>query len=410
MTDLIIQIHPEDVKTVKWTGDYKTYDIALHALSNGKYNKFLVVNPVVDEINKDDSPIYYIDEDVPETTQCIFWTYENDWVAKLFTKDWTPADGYLIIPLSRPKVSWRRNMSMSPNISFTRDPINTFKPSAVDSSYLLTWYLDPKFTVGNDKVWVFKHQPIDRRTLGVKDMGYVSPIFPKNLDVVFISYKEPNAEANWQRVLEKAPWAKRVNGVEGIFHAHQAAAQLANTDMFYVVDGDAWLMDDWTFDFQPGIFDRSFTHIWRAQNPINGLVYGYGGVKLFSKQIVESAESWTTLDMSTTITPNIKIVDKISNITAFNTDEFSTWRSAFRECAKLCYNIHATPDSKENQDRLKGWMAPSDKPFAQYAIDAANEAKAWVKQNIDNTNMLQKINNRDFLVELFSHYKGTKCL
>lgn len=403
MTDTIIQIHPEDVKSVKWTGDYQTYDIALHALSRGKYNRFLIVNPVIEEINKEDSPIHYIDEDIPETTKCIFWTYENNWLAKVFTKDWTPADGYLIVPITKPKSGWRRNMAISSLIKFKGDPTLSFKTVASDSTYLLTWYLDPKFNTSKDKVWAFKQHPLDRRTTGVKDMGYVTPIFPEHLDVLFISYNEPNAETNWQRVLEKAPWAKRVDGVEGIFNAHKAAAELSKTDMFYVVDGDAWLVDDWTFDFQPGIFDRLFTHIWRAQNPINGLVYGYGGVKLFSKQVVESAKSWATLDMSTTITPNIKIIDTVSNITAFNSDEYSTWRSAFRECAKLCYNIQTDEFDAISRNRLDAWKNIGDEhKFGNYSKAGAAAAIKWSQECNYDIEQLKSINSRDWLKEQFN--------
>ena len=40
--------------------------------------------------------------------------------------------------------------------------------------------------------------------------------------------------------------------------------------------------------------------------------------------------------MTTSITLRIlKIINEIANIKAFNTDPFNTWKSAFRECAKL---------------------------------------------------------------------------
>jgi hypothetical protein len=233
-------------------------------------------------------------------------------------------------------------------------------------------------------------------------MGELIPKLSKTLDVIFISYKESNAEENWQRVLEKAPWAQRVDGVEGIFNAHKAASKLATTDMFYVVDGDAWLVDDFNFNFQPNIFDRECTHIWRARNPISKIAYGYGGVKLFSKQIVDDATSWTTLDMATTIGNKLKIVNKISNITAFNTDEFSTWRGSFRECVKLCYSTHLNTNDKESIYRLETWMSPSNQPFAQYAIDAAHRAKDWVQQNINDVDVLRQINDRKWLEQEFN--------
>ena len=401
----IIQIHPEDVKTVKWADDHKTYDTALLALGNGRYNKFLVVNPLVNTLySQADTPLYYIDEEFPETNRCIIWVYKGLWIAKLFTKNWTPAVEYLVIEITPPTTKWSRNNAIGSSIHFKNDPTDRFNIVSSDSLYLLTWYLDPKFNKTPDKIWAIKHKPVNRRIIGVKDMGYVTPRLPKQLDVIFISYNESNAEANWQRVLEKDPWAKRVDGVEGIFNAHKAAATLATTDMFYVVDGDAWLTDEWNFDFQPSIFDRSVTHIWRAKNPINGLTYGYGGVKLFSKQVVDSTNSWTTLDMSTTLTPEIKIVSAVSNVTAFNTDEFSTWRSAFRESAKLCYNIKQNPLDMSSQTRLDKWLTSNNNSeFASYSIAGAKDAIEWVAECNYDIEQLKSINSREWLKEMFNN-------
>ena len=315
--------------------------------------------------------------------------------------------GYLDI--DPPELVWERNPNIPESIAFENDPTINYKIDIWndDHKYELIWYVDSKFV--NDEVWAFRCHEKNKKSKGVKNMGEVTPVLTKfnindrafQLDVIFISYYESNAEENWQRVLEKAPWAQRVDGVEGIFNAHKAASKLATTDMFYVVDGDAWLVDDFNFNFQPNIFDRDCTHIWRAQNPINDLVYGYGGVKLFSRQVVDDATNWITLDMSTTIGSKLKIVNKISNITSFNTDEYSTWRSAFRECVKLCYNIHQSPSNEETQLRLNAWLAPSDQPFAQYAIDAAHKSKEWVQQNINDIDVLRQINDRKWLEQEF---------
>ena len=41
-----------------------------------------------------------------------------------------------------------------------------------------------------------------------------------DLDVIFLSYNEPNKEHNWIDLKSKCPWAKRVDGVEGSYAAH----------------------------------------------------------------------------------------------------------------------------------------------------------------------------------------------
>jgi hypothetical protein len=236
-------------------------------------------------------------------------------------------------------------------------------------------------------------------------MGYVTPQFPEHLDVIFISYNEPNAEANYRRVLEKAPWAKRVSGVTGILEAHREAAKLAKSDMFYVVDGDAYLEDSWKFDYQPGVFDRDCAYVWYSRNPINDLTYGYGGVKLFAKSILLKTKKWTSLDLTGSM-PKLKVISKVSNTTAYNTDEFSTWRSAFRECVKLCYNIKIDPDNPAHRQRYNRWKTVgSDRSFGKYANEAAEQAEQFVKDNTD----LTSINDRSWLEQRFdSLYPGIR--
>ena len=54
-------------------------------------------------------------------------------------------------------------------------------------------------------------------------------------DVFFISYHEQYADENFEALLDKAPLAKRVDGIKGIFNAHKHAAELSKTKMFYVI-------------------------------------------------------------------------------------------------------------------------------------------------------------------------------
>jgi len=100
-----------------------------------------------------------------------------------------------------------------------------------------------------------------------------------DLDFVYISFKEPNKEENWADLKNKVPWAKRVDGVVGFDSAHKAAAELAETDFFISVDGDNILHERFilqTLDFS--LTDPKAVHRWRAENSVNGLIYGNGGI------------------------------------------------------------------------------------------------------------------------------------
>ena len=58
------------------------------------------------------------------------------------------------------------------------------------------------------------------------------------LDIVFLSYDEPNADQHYADLCNKVPWAKRVHGVKGSDAAHKAAAKLSETDWVITVDAD----------------------------------------------------------------------------------------------------------------------------------------------------------------------------
>ena len=217
-------------------------------------------------------------------------------------------------------------------------------------------------------------------------------------DIAFISYNEKEADRNWNSLLEKYPFAKRTHGVKGIHQAHIEAAKLASTPMFYIVDADAHIVDDFNFSYIPPTNYRDAVHVWRSQNPINGLIYGYGGIKLFPRQATINVDV-NKPDMTTSISKNFVLMNDVSNTTAFNVDEFSTWRSAFRECTKLASKIIDRQNEEETNERLRIWTTVGgDAPFGEYAIKGACAGR---KYGLSNGADLQLINNFEWLKEQF---------
>lgn len=227
---------------------------------------------------------------------------------------------------------------------------------------------------------------------------------PMPYDIVFISKDEVHADENYAKLLAKYPRAKRVHGVEGIHQAHIEAAKLCNTDMFWVVDADAEIIDGFEFDYYVPEYDPSSkqsVHVWKSQNPVNGLVYGYGGVKLFPTELTINMDT-SNPDMTTSISKLFKPINRISNITKFNTDEFSTWRSAFRECVKLSSRTIKGQLDEETEFRLNAWCTRGkDKLFGEYCIAGAKAGKAYGEANKSSIEDLKKINNFDWLYEQF---------
>lgn len=222
---------------------------------------------------------------------------------------------------------------------------------------------------------------------------------PKSFDMVFISYQEPNCDENYKKLLERFPSCKRVHGVKGIHQAHIEAAKLCNTDMFWIIDGDAEIMPEFNFEYQVPRWDYDMVHVWRSKNPINDLIYGYGGIKLFPTKLTLDMDT-SRADMTTSISKKFKPVQVVSNITAFNTDPFNTWKSAFRECAKLASkNIDRQKDD-ETDERLNTWTTVGhDRDFGEYAIKGAVAGMEFGLSSQDN---LQLINDFDWLKEKFN--------
>ena len=387
----IYQIPKEKIEKIEWNGNYKDYDYNLFKLG-GSRKEFIIVNPAFQN--------YKIKSIPYDGNRCIVWKYKDQWVAKYFNALWDIEKRYTEISIELEfEIEWIRNPEIDNKIIFENDPTVNSIDDLYDLNYEMVWYVDPKLT--GDNIWVFKGKLKDYETTGTKDMGYVSIARSDQLDVIFISYNEPNAEKNWLRVLEKSPKAFRVNGITGIVDAHKCAAELATTDMFYVVDGDAYLTDDWSFEYQPSIFDRDCVHVWRSRNPINNLEYGYGGVKLLPRQLTLDVDP-NCVDMTTSISPRFKPMNKVSNITEFNTSEFNAFRSAFRECAKLSSEILKRQLSRESKKRLDIWCTiGADKPFGKWVLKGAVAGKDFGQANKHNQTNLVLINDANWIKSEF---------
>ena len=240
----------------------------------------------------------------------------------------------------------------------------------------------------------------------VREQGSITNMF----DIVFLSYNEPKAEQRYEKLKElvenisttskRKPNLIWVKDIEGIFNAHQEAANQVSSKMFWVIDGDADLVDEFNFEYLPDVYDEDVVHVWNSINKVNGLEYGYGGVKLFPTEMVREATSWG-LDFTTGLSSRFKAVPDISCYTSFNTDAYSTWRSAFRECVKL-----SLKDDSESAERLDAWLHPNpDADFRHDAKQGAEEAVAWAKEHIDDPETLANINDFNWLKQFYENRK-----
>jgi hypothetical protein len=213
-------------------------------------------------------------------------------------------------------------------------------------------------------------------------------------EIFMLSYKEDESivQQHIDAISVKGFEVKHVRGVEGIFEAHKACAEQCASGMFWVVDADADVKEDFNFDYIPDVYDQDVVHVWASENPVTGDQYGYGGVKLFNTQQVREATSWG-LDFTTGLSTRFKAMPQISCVTRFNTDAYSTWRSAFRESVKLTIN-----NNTESSSRLDSWLNPlADCDYCDDAKHGAEQGKAFALKNKHAPDELNKINDYEWL-------------
>ena len=166
-----------------------------------------------------------------------------------------------------------------------------------------------------------------------------------DLDVVFLSYKEPNKEHNWADLRSKCPWAKRVDGVEGSDAAHKAAGEASSTERFILVDGDN-IVDASLFDQQINVDSMPPDAVirWQALNSINGLKYGNGGVSSWTRKFVsemkthENSEGDDESLIEFCFHDQYVAVQECFSTSVINTTDKQAWMAGFREGVKMSLN------------------------------------------------------------------------
>jgi len=164
-------------------------------------------------------------------------------------------------------------------------------------------------------------------------------------DIIFLSYDEPNAEKNYANLLEIVPWAKRVHGVKGSDAAHKACAALSDTEYFVTVDADN-VIDPKFLEVEIDLDALGLTSenvfSWCGKVHVNGLMYGNGGLKLWTRKFVNEMKTHENSD------PNDKkglvefcfddryyqFNDSYSE-SFTNSTPFQAWRAGFREGVKM---------------------------------------------------------------------------
>ena len=214
------------------------------------------------------------------------------------------------------------------------------------------------------------------------------------MDIVFLSYDEPNAEENWKKIKEKHPRAKRIQGVKGRTQAYHTAAAQSKTDYFFAVFPTIDIDDSFDFSFQPDRLKNACHYIFHCKNPVNGLEYGHRAVILYNKHLCLSTIH-PNLDF--TLSQPHTVVPQVCGTSHFNTTPEISWRVAFREVLKLC-EMKPTVESKY---RLKKWCELGKGAYALLVQKGALDAVAYYKEVNGDKRALLLSYELDWLKEQF---------
>jgi len=263
----------------------------------------------------------------------------------------------------------------------------------------------------------------------------------RDIDIIYLSYDEPNADENYADLLKKAPWAKRVHGVEGSDAAHKACAELAETERFITVDGDNKIYADFLeqeIDFKQHPYMKNAVLSWCGYNVINGLMYGNGGLKCWPKDVVLNMKTHEASE-SNDIAAQVEFcwnLDYIQMNSCYskvynNATPAQAWRAGFREGVKMCldrgrkFNSITFKDEVywQNLHRLMIWqMVGADVEHGMWAIYGARlgcvmtNLENWdyvqvrdfkylnslweeITQDVDDTNILWKVRKLGFRLQ-----------
>jgi len=240
-----------------------------------------------------------------------------------------------------------------------------------------------------------------------------------SVPVVFLSFDEPNADDHWKLLQKVVPHKhiSRVHGVVGFDAAHKAAAARF-PDSKYVITVDADNQVDPAF-FKlraPEGMDGRVSFTWGGRQFTNGLMYGNGGIKMWSTEHLANMKSHEladeerdAVDFCWDFSRYKEMPGCYSNVYT-NASPYQAFRVGFREGVKLSmeqgrllsFNEWPTIMHAANFQRLVTWMTVGrDVENGAWSIYGARLAVKLLQY--DNFDFV-KIRDYDWFKEFFAEH------
>ena len=208
------------------------------------------------------------------------------------------------------------------------------------------------------------------------DYPHIDKSFRKSssllMDVIFISYDEPDADKNWQLLKNQVPRAVRVHGVKGMELALEAAADASKTPWYYAVFAKTKIHESFDFTVVPDYMQQPKHYIFDCLNTVNQLQYGHMGIVMYNCEGIKQLNREKNFGLDYTLSFPHESVPVLSCYGTFDQSPYHTWRTAFRECAKLAYFESVNP-TVEGEHRLHVWQNTAKGAYAEWCLNGARD-------------------------------------
>jgi hypothetical protein len=225
------------------------------------------------------------------------------------------------------------------------------------------------------------------------------------MDIVFISYDEPEADRNWNILHKKFPQSYRVHGVAGMELALEAAADVSTTPWYWAVFAKTELAPNFDFGFVPDYMQQAKHYIFDCRNMVNGLEYGHMGMVLYNCQGIRDINRKGNFGLDYTLSFPHESIPILSCLGRFNTTPYHTWRTAFRETAKLAF-FESEQYTVDGQYRLRTWLERAEGDHAEWCLRGAQDGQEFFETTNGKLDKLKQSFRWEWLREYFRSRYG----
>ncbi|HSQ97461.1 MAG TPA: hypothetical protein VLL98_01950 [Rickettsiales bacterium] len=277
--------------------------------------------------------------------------------------------------------------------------------SVVDSEVFAVIYAN-ELDINKEKLLNFKYDFLFKK----KDFDIINSLSLNSNyhDILYLTYNEDNAESLFLKLLKKYPNVKRLHGVKGLTRAFKISSFLIDTEYYVLIDGDNEVKDDFDLNNIELPKEPDVINLYMAQNPVNDLIYGYGGIKVCPTKNFRNIENDRIDPVASGGIERMNGIRITASITKFNTSPFNSWKAGFREAVMLTAQIDPEIKMECNKARqkLEIWKNTGfDRDFGKWCIKGACEGEKYAEENFGNLAELSKINDPVWLKNMFKTNK-----